>query len=449
MGFQTVPEDAEPKVGTPATRHYSAIARTGSHPTVGGRSGTNARVGGQTGTHGRVGGQTGMHGRVGGQTGMHGRVGGRSGTHGRVGGRTGTHARVGGRTGMHPALPQTQMLPRVGATSQFGAIGSITGRSAAVRGPQRRREPAIDPALALLGGIAVFFGMIILYAVLRPPQQVAGENESKPLSFEEQNRLARVINSERAEQARLLYRDPAPATQPAAAPTLPAREPNNYYTVRVQPGERTQAAETVKDAPALPLPSGGIITGMVDNGQSIRRTPPSQGTGAADTVTVVDDPAVVIPPKPRLPMGGIAAGALSETELAAQRAQVEAAKPKAPAVPPPAFQRSKKDAPHGGAMYEAGPGVALLELTLDRHTGELFVYVMDPVQKTRLMVRDPMLELQVPAFAQTFTLRAQRSASAQFSGQFELLRDNRDPVRALIPVLNVNGHTFRDLSVEF
>lgn len=422
-GFRAIADETRfDEMNKPNTRQMAAVARTGTH----------AAVGGKTSIHGRVGGRTGTHARVG---------GGKTSIYGRVGGQTGQHANVG---------IKTQMLPRVGGyTSHYG---SVSAQHSPVRKAQERsrRRQEIDPTFAILVGVGVFMFALLVYGISKPTTYVQ-QAETVALSKEEQNRMARAINVERAKQAELLYRDePVAQAQPRVA-----TPPPGSVIIRSVPTPTHEAApRMLNNAP------GGIAAGF--NGQSTERVQQR----APDIIIVQDEPAAapVIPAKPPLPQGGIAAGMMkpdaerrTNPAMAARTDNPKAlistpapaaVAPSTAATPGLKVQRSKKTAPHGGTMYEIGPGVAMLEFALDRQTGTLSMYVLDTVKLNRIMIRQPFIELQSPAYAQSFNLRAS-SGTAQFSGQYEVLRDNRELVKVLIPSMVVNGTEVTDIGVEF
>jgi len=388
------------------------------------------------------------------RTGTHARVGGRTGQHARVGGSTTIYGRVGGRTGQMPSVGvKTQLLPRVGGyTSHYG---SVSAQHSPVRKAQERarRRQDIDPTVAVLVGVGVFMFALLVYGISKPTTYVQ-EAQKADISKDEQNRLARAINVERAKQAELLYRDEP--VQQNQQPRV-ATPPPGSVIIRTVPVQTHEAAPRMMTAPA-----GGVAAGMTQPTERGQTRPMQQ----PDVIVIQEvAPAPVIPAKPPLPQGGIAAGMMkpeaekrsnpalaARTEnpnsLVATPAPAAVAAVSTAAVPGVKVQRSKKTAPHGGTMYEVGPGVAMLEFALDRQTGSLSLYILDTVKLSRIMVRQPFIELQVPAFQQTFTLRA-NSGSAQFAGQFELLRDHRDMVKVLIPSMTVNGTEVTDIGVEF
>lgn len=409
-GFRTIEADE----ADAARQTVVALSRTCSYPSAG-RTATFNKVGGKTGIQGRVGGKTGVQARVGSRTGMQTRVGGQT---------TAMQTRVGGNT---------------------GAFGVVTGSQSPVRRAveRQKRSTAVDPMIGVLAGVGIFFVAILIYG-LSKPVAVPTSPEPAQLSQEEQNRLARAINVERAKQAKLLYKD---EDQKAAVPAKPVDR--GFAALKdAPPPARSVESRRVSEPIRERQPS--LLTGGVATGEIAVSVPRSLKT---EPLRGEEEVMAAIPPKPEIPRmatGGVAAG--MSAELSARNvvatAPVEAA-PAAPAQPAPKVQRSKKDAPHGGVMYEVGPGVALLEFHLDRMTGQLNVYVLDTVSLNRVVVRQPTLELQVPAYAQVFTLRGQRNASAQFAGQYDLLRGENVKIRALIPSIVVNGKEVTEIGVEF
>lgn len=421
-GFRTIAEETRfDEMGKPNTRQVQAVARTGTHTAVGG---------GKTSIYGRVGGRTGQHAHVG---------GGKTSIYGRVGGQTGQHGSVG---------IKTQMMPRVGGyTSHYGSVSSQQSPVRKAQERSRRRQD-IDPTVAILVGVGVFMFALLVYGISKPTNYVQ-EAEKVELSKEEQNRLARAINVERAKQAEILYRDEPVAQANPAQPRV-ATPPPGSVIIRSIPAPAQEAAPRMQNTAP-----GGIAAGFSGQNERMQQRAPD--------VIIVQEAGPVIPAKPPLPQGGIAAGMMKpdaeRRSNPAMKARTDSpttlvAAPAAPVAAPTAatpgvkVQRSKKTAPHGGTMYEIGPGVAMLEFALDRQTGSLSMYILDTVKLTRIMVRQPFIELQSPAYAQTFNLRAS-SGSAQFSGQYEVLRDHREMVKVLIPSMVVNGTEVTDIGVEF